>query len=152
MSKPNEIRLRMIQRLTLIVTVATLTLSSFRYGGMRLLNCQRAAGQAFVLPAANGKRGKYRFFIGTTITSNTTTIHTATGSDVISGFASIAGGSSNGPTFATASNTNTITMNGTTQGGILGSYVELEDVGAGQWRVKFLGVGSGALATPFSNS
>lgn len=151
MSKPNEIRLRMISRLTMILTAASYNLSAFRYGGMRLLNCQLAAGQAFILPLANGKRGKYRFFTGITVTSPTT-IHTATGSDVISGLALIAGGSSNGPSFATASNTNTITLNGTTKGGIIGTYIELEDVGVLQWRVKMLGVGSGALVTPFSNS
>lgn len=141
----------MIQRLVSIITAATLTLSSFRHGGMRLLNIQLAAGQAFILPASNGKRGKFRFFVGITVTSPTT-IHTATGSDVISGIAVIGGGSSNGPTFASASNTNTVTINGTTKGGILGTYIELEDVGVGQWLVKFLGVGSGALVTPFSNS
>lgn len=151
MAKPNEIRLRMISRLTMIVTAATVALSSFRLGGMRLINCQRAGGQAFTLPTATGKRGKFRFFIGTTVTSNTT-IHTAAGSDVISGLALIAGGSSNGPSFATASNTNTITLNGTTSGGILGTYIDLEDVGVAQWRVLYMGVGSGALVTPFSNS
>lgn len=150
MAKPNEIRLRMIQRLTLPVTAATVALSSFRYGGSRLLNCQLAAGQAFTLPTATGKRGKFRFFTGITVTSPTSI--KAAGSDVISGAALIAGGSSNGPSFASASNTNTITVNGTTKGGILGTYIELEDVGVAQWRVSFLGVGSGALVTPFSNT
>lgn len=151
MSKPNEVRLRIIQRLVTIVTTATVALSSFRLGGMRLINVQRATGVAFTLPTATGKRGKFRFFIGTTISGGTTTLKAA-GSDVISGAAIIAGGSSNGPTFATASNTNTITLNGTTQGGILGSYIELEDAGLAQWRVKYVGVGSGALVTPFSNT
>lgn len=150
MSKPNELRLRRIVRQTLILTGAAYALTAFRYGGMRLLNCQLAAGQAFTLPAANGKMGKYRLFIGITVTGSTT-IHAA-GSDVISGLALIAGGSSNGPSFATAANTNTITLNGTTKGGILGTYIELEDVGAAQWLCKVFGVGSGALVTPFSNS
>lgn len=150
MSFPNEKRLRLISRMTNILTAAAYTLSGFRYGGMRLLNIQLAAGQAFALPAANGKKGKFRFFVGITITG-TTTIKAA-GTDLISGISTVAGGSSNGPNFASASNTNTFTMNGTTQGGIKGSYAEVEDVGPGQWLIKYFGIGSGALVTPFSNS
>lgn len=149
MSKPNELRLRRIARITQIITAATLTLSPFRHGGLRLLNCQLAAGQAFTLPAANGKMGKFRMFIGITLTGSTTI--SAAGSDVISGISTMAGQSSLGPTFASASNTNTVTLNGTTTGGILGTYVELEDVGKAQWLVKIKSIGSGAAATPFSH-
>lgn len=158
MSKPNELKLRFIQRLTLIVTAATVALNAFRYGGGRLIVAKLAGGQAYTLPFSTGKGGKYRIFVGTTYTSNAT-IHTAAGNnpktaaaDVISGVSFCAGGSSNGPGFATASNTNTITLNGTTSGGVLGTYIDLEDVAPGQWRVAALLVGSGALVTPFSNS
>lgn len=148
MSKPNEVQLKLIRRVVNIITAAALTLSSFRQGTTRLLNCQLAAGQAFTLPAANGKKGKFRFFVGITYTGNAT-IHTA-GSDLIAGVSDVSG-STNG-FFATASNTNTITMNGTTTGGVKGSYVELEDVGLALWRVNGRLIGSGTAATPFSNS
>lgn len=157
MSKPNEVRLRQIQRLTTIVTAATLALSAFRTGGMRLLNLQRAAGQALTLPYSTGKGGKYRFFVGTSITSNTTTIHTAAGNnpktgaaDTIQGIATVTGATPGN--FGSASNTNTITMNGGTTGGLLGTQIVLEDIAPGVWAVEFNGLGSGTGATPFSNS
>lgn len=149
MSKPNEVRLRNITRQTTLVTVATLVLSAFRFGGMRLLNCQRAAGQSFTLPKATGKAGKYRFYIGTSITSNSTIIK-ANGTDTINGVALVTGATP--ITAASASNTNTITFNGSTTGGLLGSTVLLEDVGLGQWAVEINAIGSGTAATPFSNS
>lgn len=149
MTKPNETLLKYIRRQTMILTAATYTLGGFRYGLLRLLNCQRAAGQAFTLPASTGKRGKFRLYTGTSITSNTTTIKAA-GTDTINGVADISGTTAG--TFGTASNTNTITLNGSTQGGLVGSYIDLEDVGGGAWSVRAHLTGSGTAATPFSNS
>lgn len=148
MSKPVQLQLRYIRRQTMILTAAAYTLSAFRYGGMRLLNCQNAAGQAFTLPPATGKAGKYRFYIGTTLATGNTVIRTGnSGADVMNGFANVQASA-----FSTASNTNTITLNGTTQGGIAGSYFEVEDVAKGQWRVNYDGIGSGSIVTPFSNT
>lgn len=62
----------------------------------------------------------------------------------------MAGGTSG--TFATAVNTNTITLNGTTQGGIIGTLIELRDVAPNVYQVKVHGVGSGVQVTPFSNT
>lgn len=158
MSFPIEKRARNIERQVIILTAASVTLSRFRQGSMRLANLQRAAGQALVLPFATGKGGKFRFFVGVSITSNTTTIHTAAGNNPKTGVADIIQGSANvtGTTplasAATASNTNTITINGSTQGGLIGSQIYLEDVGPGVWAVEANLLGSGTSATPFSNS
>jgi hypothetical protein len=43
-------------------------------------------------------------------------------------------------------------MNGSTQGGLVGSYVEVRDVATGVWSVTGALVASGAFATPFSAS
>lgn len=154
---PNEKRLRNIARQVIILTAASITLSSFRQGAMRLANLQRAAGQALVLPFATGKGGKYRIFVGTTITGSTT-IHTAAGNnpktgaaDSIQGCANVFSAGTPGG-FQSASNTNTITMNGTTQGGLVGTNIYLEDVGPGVWAVEMNSLGSGVTVTPFSNS
>jgi hypothetical protein len=53
-------------------------------------------------------------------------------------------------TFPTASTSDTITFNATTQGGLEGSYVEVEDVASGIFRVNVLSVGSGTAVTVFS--
>jgi hypothetical protein len=41
-------------------------------------------------------------------------------------------------------------MNGTTTGGIAGSYVEIIDVATGVFFVRAALIGSGTVATPFS--
>lgn len=157
MSFPIEKRAKLIERQVVILTAASASLSRFRQGSMRLLNLQRAAGQALVLPFATGKNGKFRFFVGITITGSTT-IHTAAGNnpktgvaDVIQGCATVFSAGTPG-NFGSATNTNTITQNGSTQGGLVGSQVYLEDVGPGVWAVEMNTLGSGVAVTPFSNS
>lgn len=44
----------------------------------------------------------------------------------------------------------TITMSGSTTGGVRGSMVELQDVASGIWMVRGSLVSTGAEATPFS--
>ena len=52
--------------------------------------------------------------------------------------------------FETAADSDTITFNGTTTGGIKGATVELQDVAADLWSVRVVGAASGTEATPFS--
>lgn len=144
MSFNDEKRLKLLESQVVVETAATVALNTYAYG-QRRVNLKRAGGQAITLPAATGTGGCYRLFVGTTVTSSTT-IKT-NGSDIMSGIATVQ--TSN---FQTASNTNTITLNGTTTGGILGSYVELFDMGAGQWAVVVRANGSGTAATCFSNT
>jgi len=132
------------------VTAATLAVTAAANGELyTVLN--RAAGTAVTLPAATGSGRIYRFIIGTTITSNTTVIQTATtgSGDVMDGIA--VGVASALVGFETASNTNTITFNGTTTGGIVGTRVELIDYASGHWGVQVRSNGSGTGATPFSH-
>ena len=42
----------------------------------------------------------------------------------------------------------TITMNGSTTGGLIGTVIDFEGISATQWLVNGLVVGSGTLATP----
>ena len=84
------------------------------------------------------------------MTSNTTTIKVV-GDDTMSGIALIdeAGGATAG-VWPTASDTDTITFDGSTTGGILGDMVELIDVAADKWWVRLTGSTTGTEATPFS--
>ncbi len=112
---------------------------------------QRAAGQAFTLPASVGDGTTYTIVVGTAITSNSTTIKVANSTDVMTGQAQIASAADNSVSvWETAASSDTITMNGTTTGGLKGDKIVLQDVAAGFWSVLYVGAGSGTLATPFS--
>jgi hypothetical protein len=55
-----------------------------------------------------------------------------------------------GVTCPTTATSDKITMNGSTSGGLAGSFLRLVDAKAGQWMVTGTLVSSGAEATPFS--
>jgi hypothetical protein len=132
------------------VTTSTVTLQEDLHEG-RTITLNRAAGIAVTLPASTGQGAKYQFFIGTTVTSNTTTIKVANASDIMAGFALQAQDA--GATlqmFETGATDDTITFNGTTTGGIKGDFVELEDVSLNVWRVRVTSAGTGTEATCFS--
>lgn len=130
-------------------TASTLTVTKLLHDN-RIVTLNRAAGIAVTLPAATGSGNWFRFFVGTTVTSNTTTIKVV-GNDTMSGIALIdeAGGATAG-VWPTASDTDTITFDGSTTGGILGDMVELIDVAADKWWVRLTGSTTGTEATPFS--
>ena len=116
-----------------------------------VVNLSAAAGLTVTLPAASGKGDLYKLFVATTITSNNYIIQVANASDTIAGIATTATTTTGAGTHEAAGGTDdTITLNGTTSGGIIGSYIEIEDVGANLWRVNAHLVGSGTLITPFS--
>lgn len=116
----------------------------------RDFNLNAAAGQAITLPPATGSGRKYTFNVETTISSNTSTIKVANSSDTMAGVAKMgsSGGTSN--IFGTAATSDTITMNGTTQGGIAGTRVIIEDFAVNKYVVDYNGVCSGISVTPFS--
>jgi hypothetical protein len=52
--------------------------------------------------------------------------------------------------FETASTTDTITMDGSTKGGIKGDRIELQDIADNLWYVRVIGSATGTEVTPFS--
>jgi len=128
------------------ITASTLTLDD-SYNGITA-NINRAAGTAITLPAATGTQAVYRILLGTTVTSNSTTISVADATDVMQGAAVVT--ASTPGAFYTTATSDTITMNGSTTGGLAGSYVELKDAATNLWIVSAVLVGSGTVATPFS--
>lgn len=132
------------------VTAATVSLTAAAHSD-RTVTLNRAAGIAATLAAATGSGTRHRLIIGTTVTSNTTTIKVANASDVMTGNAIICNDTDNSVSgFETAGTTDTITFNGTTTGGIKGDIVELEDIATNLWSVKVIGSATGTEATPFS--
>jgi hypothetical protein len=127
------------------VTSATLAVTDAYNGQSIPLN--RAGGMTVTLPAATGSQAVYKFLVGTTFTSNGV-IQVANATDVMNGLASVGGAT--GSVFSTLPASDTITMNGSTTGGLAGSYIELIDISAGEWLVRAALIGSGSPATPFS--
>jgi hypothetical protein len=131
-------------------TAATLSATSADHSGRTVL-LDRAAGIAVTLPAATGSGNSYKFFVATTITSNSTTIKVADATDIMAGVAIVANDSdASASIFETAADSDTITFNGSTTGGIKGATVELQDVASNLWSVRVVGAATGTEATPFS--
>ena len=129
------------------VTAATLTVTADTYNG-QTINLSRAAGITVTLPAATGTNAVYKFVVTTAVTTNSNVIQVANATDTMNGLASVAG--TTGSVFSTLPASDTITMNGTTTGGLIGSYVQVTDVATGEFLVTAALVGSGTPATPFS--
>lgn len=130
-------------------TAATLEVTADLHAG-KTVTLNRAAGIAVTLPEATGSGDKYRFFVGTTITSNATTI-TAEGDGLMFGTAVICNDSDASVSgFETGTDKVKVSFNGSTTGGIKGDIVELEDVGADLWAVVVRGSATGDEATPFA--
>lgn len=132
------------------LTAATLAVTLAAHDG-KTITVNRAAGSTLTLPAAAGTGARLRIFVGTTITSNALIVQVANASDIMSGVVLIANDTDDSTSgFETAADTDTITMNGTTTGGVKGDLIELEDVATNLWLVRVTGSASGSEATPFS--
>lgn len=131
-------------------TAATLAVTAATHGG-RVVTLNRAAGITATLPAASGTGTVFRFLVGTTVTSNTTVIKVANASDVMTGSAYvISDGAAAVLGYRTAATDDTITLNGTTTGGLLGDQITVTDVGTNLFMVSVLSAATGTEATPFS--
>jgi hypothetical protein len=131
------------------VTASTSMVRSVHAGN--IINLSAAAGLTITLPASAGTGDVYRFFVLTTVTSNNDIIKVANSTDVIQGIVGMSvANTAVGVSAGTTTTSDTITMNGTTTGGIIGSYVELCDASLGFWQLTGDLIGSGTLATPFS--
>jgi len=152
MSRPKKTRLDQLQKRSRVnLTTTPVTLSELRQGDRQNVRLNLAT-QNLLLPYATGKGGMYRLFVQTAQTAFTLKVaqtnNPATGAaDVIYGNASVTGGTPGN--FAATAN-GTVTTNGTTQGGLKGSYIEIEDAAVGIWRIEANLLGSGVCVTPFS--
>lgn len=131
------------------VTAATLAVTAADHDG-KIVTLNLAASQAVTLPAATGSGAKYHFIIGTTVTTPSTTIK-VTGDDTMTGNALIAQDAADTAVmFEAGATADTITLNGTTTGGLKGDSVELIDIATDLWWVRVVAAATGTEATPFS--
>lgn len=132
------------------LTAATLTVTQALHGG-KTITVNRAAGSVITLAAATGTGTVYKFFLGTTITSNNFIIEVASGADTLVGVAWMANDTDASVSgFEAAGTADTMTMNGTTKGGIKGDYIQIIDMATTLFSVQAFLTGTGSEATPFS--
>jgi len=141
----------------IVVLTATTTITAALHAG-KTLNMAEVGGNAlctFTLPAATGTGDKYRFYVGVVNTSNYV-IKVANASDTIDGQVIVQNDTTEGGTasvigWKATGTDDTITLNGTTTGGVsIGDYVELTDLIANQYVVSGMLQASGTEASPFS--
>jgi hypothetical protein len=118
----------------------------------RYLLIASTGGLAITPVAATGTGNIYGLIVLTTISGGSLTVDhkAANASDLIQGTVTI--GATTSGSFATATNSNLVTFNATTTGGIIGTFYTWIDVGTNKNVVMDAQiVGSGTSATPFSN-
>ncbi|MEK9896260.1 MAG: hypothetical protein VW518_07540 [Burkholderiaceae bacterium] len=131
-------------------SAATLTVTAASHAGRTVL-LSRAAGVTATLPAATGTGNTYTFFVNTAVTSNDDIIQVADATDVMTGRAyMLQDGGDTIVAFETAADSDTITMDGSTKGGLKGNVVVCQDVATNTWAVTCHLSGTGTEATPFS--
>lgn len=129
---------------------ATVTIDDDPHAGVTLV-LSRAAGVTATLPNATGSGAAYRFVVGTTVTSNGYIIKVGRAADTMVGNAIIAQDSADTAVmFEAGATADTVTLNGTTTGGLAGAEVECIDIAANLWFVRVVSAATGTEATPFS--
>ena len=108
-------------------------------------------GPGYAPAGLNNQGATFRFFVQT---ASTTLIITTSGTtDKLYGSVFIGiDTTATGKSFFPAATNAVITLNGTTAGGLVGSYIELTVLSALAYMVKGTLNGSGTLITPFSDS
>ena len=135
--------------------VATDAITSAEHAG-RILLLGEVGGNADVvltLPDATGSGNVYEFIVTVTMASNTYKIACPDADNTITGqIQYLDEDGTSAASFPTVAATDTITLNGGTQGGLVGDTLTLIDIAADKWMVKgLMRVAAGANpATPFS--
>ncbi len=130
------------------VTSATVSITDEAHVGQRIV-MNRAAGITATLPEATGSGNRYEF-IGAVDASGSQIIKVADNTDVMMGVAYLGNDTAGASCFYTADTSDTITLDGSTKGGLKGWRVVLDDIAANTWAVTVMSEASGTEATPFS--
>ena len=131
------------------ITAAT-TLSKKTHGG-GLVVFNSTTGVTLTLPASSGDGTRFEIVFNKTISSGSFVCQVANATDVIQGTAfTIDDDGVPANAWATSATSDTITMDGSTQGGKIGDRITLTDMASGFYQVNILSNESGTEATPFS--
>jgi hypothetical protein len=129
---------------------ASATLTTADAGKLIVLNA--AAGLTVTLPAATGTGKVYEIIVGTSVTSNTAVIQVADASHTISGII-LAADDTGTPAplvWVAGATADTITLDGDTQGGLVGDRLILTDIATNKFAVTGTVKQANTEATPFS--
>jgi hypothetical protein len=135
-------------------TATQLTVTAASHAG-KTVTISSAAPIAVTLPAATGTGNAYRFNVRVAATATSSTIKVV-GTDVMSGVVHVQTTATTTDVaaivaaFRTTATDDTITLNGTTLGGVLGDWIEIVDVKSGVFQVHGNTKATGTYATPFS--
>lgn len=118
----------------------------------KLIVLNKANGIVVTLPAAAGTGAVYEFIVGTSASGGSYVIKVADATDVMGGMVQAADDTATpaNKVWVTASDSDTITLNGGSQGGLIGDTIRLVDIATNQWVVHGTLKQSGTEATPFS--
>lgn len=131
-------------------TATTLAVTAASHSG-KIVKVSSTAPIAVTLPASTGGGDIYTFVLGVAATATPHTIKVANTTDKLAGVSLIAQTDTaqvNG--FLTTATDDTITLDGTTKGGLVGDEIVIKDIAAGTFSVRIAGGASGTVATPFS--
>ena len=98
---------------------------------------------------SNNYGATFEFVLSTTVTGNFI-VKVANANDTMVGTAIIGEGTTSAAVISTATASDTITLNGTTTGGVGGANIRATVIGANRYKVEVVSGATGALATPFS--
>jgi hypothetical protein len=129
-------------------TTEALTLTTKLHAG-RIVTASNTTGFAITLPSASGTGDVYTVFYDTTVSSGNHTIVAPDSSTSFIGGVGIATDIA-GVTVLANSGDDTITMNGSTTGGLLGTWLRFTDVATNIFMVEGFLCSTGTEADPFS--
>ena len=131
-----------------IAVTASTSLNRVTHAG-NVVNLNVASGCTITLPASAGTGDVYECFVLTTVTSNNYIIQVANSTDILAGAVHLTTDIA-GTSMPTSTTTDTITMNGSTTGGLRGTWLRFKDVSTGFWALEGGIICTGTEATPFS--
>lgn len=129
---------------------ATETLTSADCGQTTLLDTD--AGSVITLPAATGSGCIFRFLVTDGVGSNAHVINVVGNDEFVGGLINIGTTADQTDAFTAAQggDTDRISMNGTTSGGLEGTFIVIQDVAADDWALWGTVVGTDASASPLA--
>lgn len=131
-------------------TATTLTVTATQHAG-KVVTISSAAPIAVTLPQATGTGNRYRFNVRVAATATAHTIKVANATDVMSGIVyCLTTSTDNVIGYKTTATDDTISLNGTTKGGVVGDWIEIIDIKTGFFQVMASTAPTGTTATPFS--
>lgn len=145
-----------------VTTAVGATLNVASFAGKQIYYTSTATA-TFTLPAVNTSSpsdvtdpnqsnnygATFEFVLSTTVTGNFI-VKVANANDTMVGTAIIGEGTTSAAVISTATASDTITLNGTTTGGVGGANIRATVIGANRYKVEVVSGATGALATPFS--